>query len=398
MNPLKKINILFFTVIFAVGFFEPAYSNGYYYNQINQHKNTLKNTKSKLQYKKELVKTLEKRESDATININVIQKRLENTQVKLADTQYRYEQAQRQIQATQTKLNETEKELGKQMGLTKDTLKRMYKYKYSDYFMFIFKSDDLSSFIRRSTYFNYLIEQDNEHINEIRNKKKEIKEIKEDYTKKKIQISSYARKIAVQKSIYQDRSEKLEQYKERVQSEKSIYEREAQALERDSDRISAMLKSLKNQMASQPKGGRVRTTNTYYAPTYSGGRMGWPCAVTTITSYFGYRIHPIFGTRRLHTGMDIGAGQGTQIYAAASGTVVQAGWTGGYGKAVIINHGGSIATLYAHTSVLYVYPGQRVKRGQLIAAVGTTGNSTGPHLHFEVRVNGNPVDPLPYFR
>lgn len=396
MNSLKKINILLLTIIFTVGFIAPAYSNGYYYNQINQHKNKLQNTKSKLQYKKELVKTLEKRESDATINLTVIQKRLENTQVRLADTQYRYEQAQRQIQATQTKLNETEKDLSKQMSLTKKTLKRMYKHKYSDYFMFIFKSDDLSSFIRRSTYFNYLVEQDNEHINKIKNKKKEIKEIKEDYTKKKIQIASIAKKMAVQKSIYEDRSEKLEQYKERVQSEKAIYEREAIALERDSDRIASMLKSLKNQMASQPKGGR--RTNTYYAPTYTGGRMGWPCAVTSITSYYGYRIHPIFGTRRLHTGMDVGADQGTQIYAAANGTVVEAGWAGGYGKAIIINHGGSIATLYGHTSVLYVYPGQRVKRGQLIAGVGSTGNSTGPHLHFEVRVNGNPVDPLPYFR
>lgn len=383
-------------MIFTVGCITPAYSNGYYYNQINQHKNKLQNNKSKLQYKKDLVKTLEKRENDATINLTVIQKRLENTQVRLADTQYRYEQAQRQIQATQTKLNETEKDLSKQMSLTKNTLKRMYKHKYSDYFMFIFKSDDLSSFIRRSTYFNYLVEQDNDHINKIKNKKKEIKEIKEDYTKKKIQIASIAKKMAVQKSIYEDRSEKLEQYKERVQSEKAIYEREAIALERDSDRIASMLKSLKNQMASQPKGGRI--TNTYYSPTYTGGRMGWPCAVTSITSYYGYRIHPIFGTRRLHTGMDVGADQGTQIYAAANGTVVEAGWAGGYGKAIIINHGGSIATLYGHTSVLYVYPGQRVKRGQLIAGVGSTGNSTGPHLHFEVRVNGNPVDPLPYFR
>jgi murein DD-endopeptidase MepM/ murein hydrolase activator NlpD len=115
-----------------------------------------------------------------------------------------------------------------------------------------------------------------------------------------------------------------------------------------------------------------------------------------ITSGFGYRMHPIFHVRKLHTGVDMHAGMGESIKAAAAGTVVFAGWRGGYGKCVIIDHGGGLATLYAHQSEILVSVGQVVKRGVVIGKVGSTGYSTGPHLHFEVRVNGTPVDPVGY--
>jgi murein DD-endopeptidase MepM/ murein hydrolase activator NlpD len=118
----------------------------------------------------------------------------------------------------------------------------------------------------------------------------------------------------------------------------------------------------------------------------------------TITSGFGYRIHPIFHLRRLHTGVDFDCNLGDPIRAAAPGTVIEAGWRGGYGKCVIIDHGGGIATLYAHQSTILVSIGQEVARGQVIGKVGSTGYSTGPHLHFEVRVNGSPVDPMGYLR
>jgi murein DD-endopeptidase MepM/ murein hydrolase activator NlpD len=115
-----------------------------------------------------------------------------------------------------------------------------------------------------------------------------------------------------------------------------------------------------------------------------------------ITSGFGPRVHPIFHDVRIHTGIDFGAGEGTPILAAADGTVVSAGVLGGYGNATVIDHGSSLATLYGHQSRLLVVAGQRVKRGQVIGLVGHTGFATGPHLHFEVRVAGNPVDPMPF--
>ena len=130
-------------------------------------------------------------------------------------------------------------------------------------------------------------------------------------------------------------------------------------------------------------------------PVQGSGAMIWPLA-GSITSDFGWRTHPITGAQRFHSGIDIGGDYGDPIYAAQAGTVEYAGWISGYGNAVIINHGGGISTLYGHCQSLDVSTGQSVAQGELIAACGSTGNSTGPHCHFEVRVNGEPVNPLAY--
>ena len=113
-----------------------------------------------------------------------------------------------------------------------------------------------------------------------------------------------------------------------------------------------------------------------------------------VTSPYGWRRHPVLGTSRLHAGADIGAGYGSDIWAAKAGVVIFAGWNGGYGNCVMIDHGDDIVTLYGHMSEFYVSEGQSVAQGTVIGAVGSTGLSTGPHLHFETRVGGTPEDPM----
>ena len=125
--------------------------------------------------------------------------------------------------------------------------------------------------------------------------------------------------------------------------------------------------------------------------------MIWPAPDShTITSYFGWRVHPITGTNKYHSGVDIGASYGSSVLAADSGTVILAGWNGGYGNCIVISHGNGITTLYGHLSSIIVSSGQSVSQGQTIGYVGSTGNSTGPHLHWEVAVNGSQVNPLNY--
>jgi len=158
------------------------------------------------------------------------------------------------------------------------------------------------------------------------------------------------------------------------------FEAQIAALKKESDRIASLLRS-------RQSGQRLVVSGK--------GILAAPVP-GAITSSFGMRVHPILGTERMHNGIDFSAATGTPIRAAADGVVVVAGDRGGYGNAVIIDHGNTLATLYAHQSRVAVTPGQSVKRGDIIGYAGATGLATGPHLHFEVRVNGNPVDPMAY--
>jgi murein DD-endopeptidase MepM/ murein hydrolase activator NlpD len=166
-----------------------------------------------------------------------------------------------------------------------------------------------------------------------------------------------------------------------VRGRKAEFQAKYNQLKAQSDAIARQLKSRQSGQTLAPSGHGVLSSPIPGAP---------------ITDGFGPRVHPIFGDVRMHTGIDFGASEGTPIHAAADGVVVSAGVQGGYGNATIIDHGNSLATLYAHQSRFAVSAGQTVKRGQVIGYVGHTGFATGPHLHFEVRVNGTPVDPMKY--
>ena len=169
---------------------------------------------------------------------------------------------------------------------------------------------------------------------------------------------------------------------ERVRERRAAFEAEIAALRAESSTVSALLQSLQA-AAGAPAGA---------AP----GRLAPPLAGAALTSLFGPRVHPIFGTARVHDGVDYGAPSGMPIRAAATGRVIAAAPRGGYGNATIVDHGGGLATLYGHQSEMFVTAGMTVAAGQVIGTVGSTGFSTGPHLHFEVRVGGVPVDPLAY--
>ncbi len=162
-----------------------------------------------------------------------------------------------------------------------------------------------------------------------------------------------------------------------IESEIAEIEGEISAFEAEQDKLRADIARLSSSGGSNP------------------GILGWPLN-GGVSSGFGYRVHPISGVRKLHTGLDISGGSGTPIVAAGSGTVIWAGWYGGYGNTVIIDHGGGLTTLYAHQSSLNVSSGSSVSGGSVVGYVGSTGYSTGPHLHFETREYGTPVNPMNY--
>ncbi|MBN1298647.1 MAG: M23 family metallopeptidase [Actinobacteria bacterium] len=141
----------------------------------------------------------------------------------------------------------------------------------------------------------------------------------------------------------------------------------------------------------------TRILESYKYGNAPGSKFMWPVA-GRLRSGFGYRIHPIFGYRRFHSGIDLAAPSGTLIYSADGGEIIHTGYDGGYGYSIMVYHGGGFATWYAHLSRILVNVGQRVERGEVIGLVGSTGWSTGPHLHFEVRINGAAQDPLAYLQ
>lgn len=170
-------------------------------------------------------------------------------------------------------------------------------------------------------------------------------------------------------------------YKEELQKDQASLEELESELQDEADQLTSVIKNLQ------------------LAETYVGGEMMWPVPDHyTITSPFGNRFHPISKTYKMHTGIDISCPRNTDVVAAQSGTVIYSGWYSGYGKVIIVDHGGGYSTLYGHNDGLVGKVGQSVKKGELIAKSGSTGYSTGPHVHFEVRINGEYVDPLNYVK
>jgi murein DD-endopeptidase MepM/ murein hydrolase activator NlpD len=197
----------------------------------------------------------------------------------------------------------------------------------------------------------------------------------------------------------------LEEQKLHLESQRDAASSALAAAQAEASEVQALLDSIRRDIAAaeQHKDGLEADAERLEAEIAAlqssdgeaPGVLSWPLN-GAVTSPFGYRVHPILGVRKLHTGIDIDGSTGQPITAAADGEVILAETYSGYGRAVVIDHGGGMATLYAHQSRIAVSVGQSVARGEVIGYVGCSGSCTGPHLHFEVRLDGVPVDPLQY--
>ncbi len=257
----------------------------------------------------------------------------------------------------------------------------------------ILSSHTFSDLIARVAYYEAALNSDSEMVQEIQQLRDQTEARRELVEQKRAQIVRAKARLEADRAqiaaVRRERAAVLAQRREalaakrgllaQVESSKSRYLRMVTQLDADSAQLRALL--------AGSSSGTVR----------AGGQLLWP-ANGPVTSGYGYRTHPIYGDRRFHAGIDIGAPYGAQVVAADGGVVAYAGVMSGYGNVVTIDHGGGLATVYAHLSSFSVGSGQSVNRGSPIAAVGCTGYCTGPHLHFEVRINGDPVDPMPYLQ
>lgn len=246
----------------------------------------------------------------------------------------------------------------------------------------LLSSRDLAQFASRKYVLSRIAEQDRRLMDEVLRLRHAISD-------KKRRQDELVYEVGALKARQQAEQGELEDAKAEKQSFLSFLRREQAELRRQLDALEQESRNIEAQI--QAYMARIRGTGREISP-YKGSLL-MPIVGGRIGSEFGMRFHPILKERRLHAGVDIGAHHGTPIMAAAPGIVISAGYRGGYGNCVVIDHGGGLSTLYAHCSALFVREGLAVRRGQKIAAVGSTGLSTGPHLHFETRINGKPVNP-----
>ena len=261
-------------------------------------------------------------------------------------------------------------------------------------------SKDFSDFANRLEVLKRIIDSDIILINEIKKERADIEAHKQKLEADRAKLVELEKSaLAKQAEIEQKKAER-NVVLQKAQNDRATAMQAIEELNASSAQVSAMLKERQAARAAaaaaaaaaaQSSGGQGASDNWVQGT----GQLGWPVS-GEITSPYGYRVHPIWGTTIYHSGIDIGVDEGTPVHAADGGVVVWSGWMGGYGYAVVIDHGNGLSTLYGHNSELAVDEGQSVAKGQVISYAGSTGNSTGPHVHFEVRVNGDPVDPMGY--
>ena len=280
------------------------------------------------------------------------------------------------LEENEEKLEITERAYERKRDVLGRRVRDIYINGQISYVDVLFGAKDFSDFLTRMDLLKRVIKQDYDLVHGILADRDAMRALKEELEKDRAEQEPLEKKARL---AMEDKVAQQQALIEQMKYDKATIDRQQDESRAASERITRML---------QRSGLRN-------LPVQGSGAMIWPLA-GSITSDFGWRTHPITGAQRFHSGIDIGGDYGDPIYAAQAGTVEYAGWISGYGNAVIINHGGGISTLYGHCQSLEVSTGQSVAQGELIAECGSTGNSTGPHCHFEVRVNGEPVNPLAY--
>ena len=330
--------------------------------------------------------------------------KVETLDDRLAILDNRIFQARRQLTNAQKKMAIVTAELEGVLGRLSDRTSifadravAAYMAGPTAYIDTILSSQTINDVVDATTYYEAALNTDSELVGEIQvlrddteikreiiaEKQAEIASAKRQLEDSRVELASIRDQHAVALAKREAALGEKESILAQVETKKAYYEELEDQLDRESDKIQAIIAA-----ASSSSSGPVASPS---------GQFTWP-ANGSLTSPYGYRTHPIFGDTRLHTGIDIGAGYGSAVYAADSGVVTYVGVMSGYGNVIVVDHGGGLSTTYNHLSAYSVGSGQSVGRGSTIGAVGCSGYCTGPHLHFEVRANGHPIDPMPYFQ
>ena len=327
--------------------------------------------------------------SDAETVIVSVSEQLRQIEEQLRQAQQQLDSIQQQriavendITVNEKLLAEAQKRLEGREAVFYKRVRDIYINGRLSYLDVVIGSKDFTDFANRLEILKRIIDSDIKLIEEIKKERAEIE------ARKQALEQSRAKLVELEKAAAAKQAEK-------AQNDRAIAMQAIEELNASSAQITSLLKARQAERAAARAAAAAQQSSSGYSWVQGTGQLGWPVS-GEITSPYGYRTHPIWGTTIYHSGIDIGVDEGTPVHAADGGTVAWSGWMGGYGYAVVIDHGNGMSTLYGHNSELAVSEGQDVGKGQVIAYAGSTGNSTGPHVHFEVRISGDPVDPMGY--
>lgn len=372
----KKFLLILAMLMFINCFYSFAQSD------LNELKQKKQNTQKQMEDVKDKIDSLKKQTSDVSAQIEELDKQIEVAAQELSEVEAQLSKLNEEIKKTTAELEQAEKNIKEKQGVFNERLRVMYKKGNVGFIEVLLSSADISDLLTRREMIQALVDHDVELI-------KYMKEQRDIIDKKTVELKAQRSSVEAAKAQLENKKNNLEMASRAKELFMQDLQQDLKKAEAEYDKLNELAKEIESEIVR-----RQRVTSPY-----TGGVMGWPVpGHSRISSYFGYRIHPIYKVKKLHTGIDIPASTGINVVAAADGVVIYSGTLGSYGKVVMIDHGGGIVTLYAHNSYLSVSEGDSVSRGDVIAKVGSTGASTGPHCHFEVRKNGQYVDPLPWLK
>jgi len=332
-----------------------------------------------------------KRESAFSKEVNRLIGQISITEQRVNVTTLRRNKILSDLALTNSKITMTSERIDKVKELLKGRMIAIYKYGGMTEFNLLMSASRAQDALATSYLLGKIAEQDKKLINDLSYQKETLERAKTELARQKQELEKQNKDLLSQKASLQRTTAERNRLLERARRDKALFQAEQAELLQASRELQGKITELlaaKKKMQEKNSGG---ATPLYF----KGGRLAWPLR-GPITSRYGTRIHPVFKTRATHTGIDISGKKGDPVRAAAPGEVLYTGWLRGYGQVIILDHGGNLTTVYAHLSGIDTNEGNKVAAGDLIGRVGSTGVTTGNHLHFEVRVNGNTADPMKY--